>query len=107
MKHLRQVQKLSTVTVHHDGLKLYRGTGGEVNLPAHFFDRDSLGCKGMTDWGFFSASADIDIARSYSGAPKGRPNPVVFEIQTNCVDRGASVSEFSQYPFEQEFIFVP
>ncbi len=101
------VQKLSTVTVYNDGLKLYRGTGGDVHLPAHFFNRDPQGCKGMTDWGFFSATTNINVARNYSGAPKGRPNPIVFEIQTNCVDRGASVSEFSQYPDEKEFIFVP
>jgi hypothetical protein len=101
------VQKLSTVTVYTDGLKLYRGTGGEVHLPSHFFERDDQGCKGMTDWGFFSATKDMNVARNYSGAPKGKPNPVVFEIQTNCVDRGASVSDFSQYPDEKEFIFVP
>jgi hypothetical protein len=101
------VQKLSTVTVYEDDQKLYRGTGGDVHLPAHFFNRDLQGCKGMTDWGFFSATADMNVARNYSGAPKGRPNPVVFEIQTNCVDRGANVFEFSQYPGEREFIFVP
>jgi hypothetical protein len=101
------VQKLRMVTVYSENLLLYRGTGGKVNLPEHFFRPDDLGCKGMTDWGFFSATTDINIARNYSGAPKGSPNPIVFEIQTNCVDHGASVSEFSQYPQENEFIFVP
>jgi hypothetical protein len=61
----------------------------------------------MTDWGFFSATSDVNIARSYSGAPKHNPNPIVFEIHTNCVDHGACVSMFSQYPQENEFIFVP
>jgi hypothetical protein len=102
------VQKLSAVTVYVDGLHLYRGTGGEVHLPSYFFDRDLLGCKGMTDWGFFSATSDMTVAVSlYSGAQKGKSHPMVFEIQTNCIDHGASVSEYSQYPQEKEFIFVP
>ena len=101
------VQKLSAVTVYKEGLKLYRGTGGEVNLPKHFSTRDSFGCKGLTDWGFCSATRKMEVARKYSGALESKPNPVVFEIETNCVDRGASVGEFSQYPKEEEFIFVP
>ena len=101
------VQKLSAVTVYKEGLKLYRGTGGEVNLPKHFSTRDSFGCKGLTDWGLFSATCNMEVARKYSGALESKPNPVVFEIETNCVDRGASVGEFSQYPKEEEFIFVP
>ena len=103
------VQKLSTVTVYRDDMLLYRGTGGEVDLPDHFYGshRDALGCCGMTDWGFFSATNDLSVARNYSGLEKGKPNPVVFEIQTNCVDRGASIEEFSQYAAEGEHIFAP
>jgi hypothetical protein len=100
------IQKLSTVTVHTPGLKLYRGIGGEVNLPDHFFNRDPLGRRGMTDWAFCSTTSSRDKAISeYSGV--GKKNPLLFEIETNCVDHGASVAEFSQYPSEQEFIFVP
>ena len=101
------VQKLSSVTVYIENLHLYRGTGGDVNLSDHFFNVDDDGCKGMTDWGFFSATRSLSVAQSYSGLPKGRPNPILFEIQTNCVDRGASVEAFSQYPSEGEYIFVP
>ena len=101
------IQKLSTVTVHNPlSPKLYRGIGGAVNLPDHFFNRDPLGRRGRTDWAFCSTTSSRDKAISeYSGV--GKKNPLLFEIETNCVDHGASVAEFSQYPSEQEFIFVP
>ena len=32
---------------------------------------------------------------------------MVLEIEPSCVDRGAVVSEFSQYPKEEETLFLP
>ena len=89
------VQKLSAITVIPDGLKLYRGTGGLVYLPEHFSQPDEFNCRGMTDWGFMSCSADKEVAMGYSGAAEGRPHAMVLEIEPNCVDRGAVVSELS------------
>jgi hypothetical protein len=101
------VQKLSTITVIRDGLKLYRGTGGLVYLPEHFSKPDDFNCRGMTDFGFMSCSADKEVAMGYSGAAEGRPHAMVLEIEPSCVDRGAVVSEFSQYPKEKETLFCP
>jgi hypothetical protein len=101
------VQKLSTVAVIPDGLRLYRGTGGLVTLPPHFTDADEHNCKGMTDWGFMSSSQDKSIAVQYSGVFEGRPHAMVLEIEPSCADRGAIVSEFSQYPKESETLFLP
>jgi ankyrin repeat protein len=101
------VQKLSTITVIPDGLKLYRGTGGLVYLPEHFSTPDDFNCRGMTEWGFMSCSADKEVAMGYSGAAEGRPHAMVLEIEPSFVDRGAVVSELSQYPHEKETLFLP
>ena len=101
------VQKLSTMTVIPDGLKLYRGTGGVAYLPQHFSKPDEFNCRGMTEWGFMSCSADKEVAMGYSGAAEGRPHAMVLEIEPSFVDRGAVVSDFSQYPKEVETLFLP
>ncbi len=101
------VQKLSSITAIPDGPKLYRGTGGRFRLPEHFSQPDEFNCRGMTEWGFMSCSADKEVAMGYSGAAEGRPHAIVLEIEPSCVDRGAVVSEFSQYPMEAETMFLP
>jgi hypothetical protein len=101
------VQKLSSITVIPDGLKLYRGTGGLGYLPEHFSQPDEFNCRGMTEWGFMSCSEDKEVAMGYSGAAQGRPHAMVLEIESSVVDRGAVVSEFSQYPEEAETLFLP
>jgi hypothetical protein len=102
------VQKLSTVTVFRPEHRvLYRGTGGEQGLPPHFFNPDERNCKGMTDWGFFSSTPVLDKAKMYSGVDKSMPCPIIFEIETDCVNIGASVGQFSQYPDEGEYMFQP
>jgi ankyrin repeat protein len=101
------VQKLSAVTVIPNGLRLYRGTGGLVTLPQHFTTPDEHNCKGMTDWGFMSSSTNKSVAVQYSGVVEGRPHAMVLEIEPGCADRGAVVSEFSQYPKESETLFLP
>jgi hypothetical protein len=88
-------------------LRLYRGTGGLVTLPPHFTTADEHNCKGMTDWGFMSSSTDKSVAIQYSGVLEGRPHAMVLEIEPSCADRGAIVSEFSQYPKEAETLFLP
>jgi ankyrin repeat protein len=101
------VQKLSAVTVITDGLRLFRGTGGLSYLPKHFTEPDEFNCRGMTEWGFMSCSEDKDIALQYSGVVEGKPHAMVLEIEPNCIDRGAVVSELSQYPREVETLFLP
>jgi hypothetical protein len=101
------VQKLSAITVIPDGLRLYRGTGGLTYLPHHFTNPDEYNCRGMTEWGFMSSSTDKNVAIGYSGVLEGRPHAMVLEIEPSCADRGAVVSEFSQYPGEGETLFLP
>jgi hypothetical protein len=101
------VQKLSAISVIKDGLKLYRGTGGLGFLPRHFLEPDEYNCRGMTEWGFMSCTEDLKYAIRYSGVLKGRPHCMVLEIEPSCVDRGAFVHDFSQYPQEVETIFLP
>jgi len=101
------VQKLSAFTVIPDGLRLYRGTGGLARLPSHFTQPDEHNCRGMTEWGFLSSSTNKSVALDYSGVLQGRPHAIVLEIQPSCADRGAVVSQFSQYPGEGETLFLP
>ena len=70
-----------------------------------------------------STTADRNVAVLYSGVKDKKPRASIMEIQPNAVDRGADISEFSQYatrvlqcvfcnglrryPGEKEFLFVP
>ena len=101
------IQKLARVTQNPPNLLLYRGLGGTAALPESFSVRDSLGCTGFTEWGVMSATSQRDVAISYSGIEEKKPVPIVLEIRVGAVDRGASIQNFSQYPQEKEFVFVP
>ena len=101
------VHKLSRSMQLPTGLVLYRGLGGSVSLPAPFFHSDSYGRRGFTEWGFMSATADRKVAVRYSGVDELKPLPIVLEIRVRAVDRGACVLDFSQYPQEREYIYVP
>jgi hypothetical protein len=59
------------------------------------------------EYGFMSTSADKSVAVQYSGVKEGKPKAGILQIHPNSVDRGADISEFSQYPAEKEFLFVP
>jgi serine/threonine protein kinase len=91
------VQKLSAVAVIPDGLRLYRGTGGLVTLPEHFWQADELGRRGMTEWSFLSTSTDKSVALGYSGSYQNAPHPMLLEIETSSTMRGADLHEFDQY----------
>ena len=45
--------------------------------------------------------------RQYSGVVQGRALAMVLLIETGTIDRGADISELSQYPGEREFLWVP
>ena len=96
------VQKLSRSTALPDGLLLYRGLGGALDLPDAFFQSDALGCKGFAEWGFMSTTADKAVAQTFSGVRDGRPCPAVLVIRVGAVDRGACirVRDLSQFPAE-------
>mmetsp|Transcript_42079 Transcript_42079/g.87924 ORF Transcript_42079/g.87924 Transcript_42079/m.87924 type:complete len:657 (-) Transcript_42079:439-2409(-) len=89
------------------GTKLYRGLGGDKVFPRFFYKSDAQGRKGVLEWGFMSTTADKDVAVRYSGIREGKPFPTIFEIDCGTVDRGADITEFSQYPGERECLFAP
>jgi hypothetical protein len=101
------VQKLSRCIKIPPGMCLYRGMGGTMDLPDSFSNVDANGCCGYAEWAFMSTTAAKRIAVQYSGVAQGKPKAMIMEIVTNSIDRGADISEFSQYAGEKEFLFVP
>lgn len=79
------------------GANSYRGLGGTLELPDSFTNADEYGCKGYCEFGFMSTTADRNVAVLYSGVKDKKPRASIMEIQPNAVDRGADISEFSQY----------
>ena len=101
------VQKIARVMKLPEGLVLFRGLGGTTELPDHFRNVDDNGCRGFAEWGFMSTTAEKSIAIQYSGVKEGKPLAMLFEIQVSSVDRGACIQDFSQYPGEVEYLWVP
>ena len=101
------VQKISRCTRIPEGTLLYRGLGGLLDLPDKFHAADEQGRTGYLDWGMMSTTSDRDVALGYSGVKQRRPRATVMVIEATSVDRGADISEFSQYPLEKEFLWVP
>ena len=101
------VQKIARVTKMTKGLLLYRGLGA-TELPAHFFQPDATtGCRGFAEWGFMSTTSNKAVATQDSGIKQGKPLAMLFEIQVSSVDRGACIRDFSQFPDEIEYLWVP
>ena len=101
------VQKLSRTAALPEGLVLYRGLGGALDLPDSFFRSDERGCKGYAEWGFMSTTSDKEVALRYSGVKEGRPCPTVLVMRVGAVDRGACIRELSQYAAEVEYLWLP
>ena len=101
------VQKLSRCMNIPAGMMLFRGLGGTLELPDSFTTADENGCKGYCEFGFMSTTADRKVAVQYSGVKDKKPQASIMEIRPNAIDRGADISDFSQYPGEKEFLFVP
>lgn len=101
------VQKVSRCTRIPEGTLLYRGLGGLIDLPDAFHEADEKGRSGYLDWGMMSTSSDRDVALGYSGVKQRKPKAMVMVIEATSVDRGADISDFSQYPGEKEFLWLP
>ena len=95
------VLKLAKVT---KACKVYRGLK-DAQLPEAFFKPNKYGVRGGIEFGFTSTSKSRDEALSYAVDMGGAPT--IFEMQTGMVDRGASISVLSQYPWEEEILFAP
>jgi WD40 repeat protein len=101
------IQKLCRLTRITEGMLLYRGLGGKADLPDIFFQPDQQGCTGYAEWGFLSTTCDRNVALDYSGKRQRLAKAMIMVIETSSIDRGADISEFSQYPGEQEYLFLP
>jgi len=111
------VQKLSRCMNIPVGTLLYRGLGGSMELPDTFFVPSEFcipskicmtpNALGYTEFAFMSTTQDRSVAVHYSGVRDNKPKASIMEIRPNSVDRGADISDFSQYPGEKEFLIVP
>jgi ankyrin repeat protein len=105
------LQKLSRYTRIPNGTPLFRGLGGygkfTLELPDSFYACDDNGCSGYLDYGFQSWTADVATGLRYSGVFQGKPGACMLETQSSSIDRGADITQFSQFPGEKEFTFVP
>ena len=105
------IQKLSRCMNIPAGTLLYRGLGGSMELPDTFFvPRDNCmtpNALGYCEFAFMSTTQDRSVAVQYSGVRDNKPKASIMEIHPTSVDRGADISEFSQYPGEKEFLVVP
>ena len=86
-------------------LVLYRGLS--MRFPANFYKADQNGCRGYTEWGFMSTTANKEVAIMYSGVREGKSTATVLQIKTSSVNRPACIETFSQYPQEREYLWVP
>lgn len=100
------VQKLSRTMVLEPGTVLYRGLDGNMELPSQCFVPDEIGCRGMMEFGFMSTTTDINTAFSYSNIENSKA-PKALAITVSSVDRGADISQYSQYPSEKEILWTP
>jgi hypothetical protein len=81
---------------------VFRGFSGGV-LPDEFMRENHLGVKGAVECAFMSTTLDWAVAQTYAGTGVA----VIMQLDMGMVDRGADLSELSQYPTEKEVCFGP
>ena len=55
------VQKIARAMKLPEGLRLYRGMGGQMDLPKEFFAANPQGIKGFVEWAFMSTTSDKQV----------------------------------------------
>jgi len=63
--------------------------------------------KGLTEFGFMSSTKEKSVATNYSKVAEGNPMATVLSMQCGAVDRAAPITEFSQFPGEEEWLWTP
>jgi hypothetical protein len=61
------VQKIARAMKLPEGLRLFRGMGGQMDLPKEFFAANPHGIKGFVDWGFMSTTSDKQVRGACGG----------------------------------------
>jgi hypothetical protein len=74
-----------------------------ARLSDQFFDKNIFNVAGGIELAFMSTTTDKDVAMSYMRGKTG----AIFEIQMGTIDKGADLSQLSQYPGESEILFTP
>jgi hypothetical protein len=54
-----------------------------------------------------SSTRDKNVATNYSKVKEGNPMATVLSMQCGAVDRAAPITEFSQFPGEEEWLWTP
>ena len=78
------------------GTQLYRGLSGL--LPRRFLQSK---VRGGVEMAFMSTTKNRDVAFEYARSG-GSAAPIVFQLTTGLIDRGADLQWLSQYPHEEE-----
>ena len=99
---IKKIQQ-SGVGLRED-MMLYRGLSGG-KLPEQMFKPDEHGRLGMAEYGVTSTTSNLGVAIEYSGANAGKM-ATVLAVRTTQVDSAACLTDFSQYPYEKEFLWL-
>jgi ankyrin repeat protein len=109
------VSKLSRCTKFPPGTLFYRGLK-MLEFPPTFTAADPS-CKtpdatGFLEFGFQSTTTSKSVAIEYTEMEDDKhkqiaPKATVMVIRPSSIDRGADISEFSQFASENEVLFVP
>ena len=86
---------------------VYRGISNG-QLPQKFIEEDRDKVKGGVEIAFMSTTMDRKVAEQYSGAKVDDDKmAIIIQMQQGMVDRGADLTDISQYPEEREILFPP
>ncbi len=97
LKKLWSVEAILDPKGYMDTKDLYRGM---KNIA---IDEETFMTKGGTELAPMSTTSDLKVSAKYaeSGAP------MLFQYKTQANSRGINISEFSVYPKEKEFLYLP
>jgi ankyrin repeat protein len=101
------IQKVGSVTPLNPGHILYRGNGGLEYMPPCFFDGDDMNRRGVTAYTFQSFSTSLRKAIEYAKPDCAWPMVFVVEPSKDPLTGFANISDFSQYPSENEHLLPP